>query len=221
MPARKPGGVDDVVAAEAVDDDASLASKPEIVTSAARPDTVTTPLLLATRDHVVAVGRVDDDRIGLAVAAAASVAARSMLTLLTPVPVRSLTVMLSAPPSALKSIVSTPSRSIVMLATSREQPCPRAIGRDVDVLVDVRAVEQQRVDAGLAFDRVAAVAGVPDERVVAGAREAVSLPRPPMTRSLPWLPLMMSLPSPPLIVSLIWPAASAGGVDRCRRRRAR
>ena len=36
---------------------------------------------------------------------------------------------------------------------------------------DVGAVEEQRVGAGLAFDGVAAVAGVPDERVVAGAHQ--------------------------------------------------
>src|SRR3954471_16922004 len=45
----------------------------------------------------------------------------------------------------------------------------RAVGRDVDVLADVRAVELQRVVAGLAFDGVAAVAGVPLEGVGAGA----------------------------------------------------
>ena len=50
------------------------------------------------------------------------------------------------------------------------EPHPAAVGRDVDVLVDVGAVEQQRVGAGLALDGVAAVAGVPDEGVVAGAQ---------------------------------------------------
>src|SRR3954451_2847723 len=45
----------------------------------------------------------------------------------------------------------------------------RAVGRDVDVLADVRAVELQRVVAGLAFDGVAPVAGVPLEGVGAGA----------------------------------------------------
>ena len=90
---------------------------------------------------------------------------------MTSVPVRSLTVMVSAPPRALKSIVSTSLRSIVMLPTSREQPRVRAVGRDVDLLGDVGAVEQQRVVAGLALDGVAAVAGVPDERVVAGAQQ--------------------------------------------------
>ena len=36
---------------------------------------------------------------------------------------------------------------------------------------DVGAVEEHRVDAGLALDGVAAVARIPDERVVAGAQE--------------------------------------------------
>ena len=57
------------------------------------------------------------------------------------------------------------------VADVAEEPNPAAVGRDVDVLVDVGAVEQHRVDAGLALDGVAAVAGVPDEGVVAGAHE--------------------------------------------------
>ncbi len=87
------------------------------------------------------------------------------------VPVRSLTVMVSAPPRALKSIPSTPLRSIVMLPTSRVNRTPAAVGRDVDLLGDVGAVEEHRVVAGLALDGVAAVAGVPDEGVVAGAHQ--------------------------------------------------
>ena len=46
-----------------------------------------------------------------------------------------------------------------------------AVRGDLDLLVDVRAVELQRVVAGLAFDRVAAVARVPHEGIVAGAEE--------------------------------------------------
>src|SRR5436309_11808325 len=45
------------------------------------------------------------------------------------------------------------------------------VGRDVDFLGDVGAVEHEGVEAGLTLDRVAAVAGVPDEGVVAGAEE--------------------------------------------------
>ena len=87
-----------------------------------------------------------------------------------------------------------------------------AVGRDVDVFADVGAVEQQRVDAGLAFDGVAAVARIPPERVVAGAeqRDVVaaapsmkSLPSPPISMSAPRLPRIVSLPAPPSMVSSI------------------
>ena len=46
-----------------------------------------------------------------------------------------------------------------------------AVGRDVEDLVRVRAVEQHRVGAGLALDHVAAVARIPLEDVVAGAQQ--------------------------------------------------
>jgi hypothetical protein len=46
----------------------------------------------------------------------------------------------------------------------------RAVGRDVDVLANVGAVELQRVGAGAAFDDIAAIARVPSEHVVAGAQ---------------------------------------------------
>ena len=58
-----------------------------------------------------------------------------------------------------------------MLPMSRVNRTPPAVGRDVDLLVDVGAVEEHRVGAVLALDGVAAVAGVPDEGVVAGAQE--------------------------------------------------
>ena len=92
-----------------------------------------------------------------------------MATCVTPVPVRSSTVMVSAPPKALNWICSTPLQVHGDVADIAGEPHATAVGRDVDVLVDVGAVEQQRVGAVLAFDRVAAVARIPDERVVAGA----------------------------------------------------
>ena len=46
-----------------------------------------------------------------------------------------------------------------------------ALGRDIDVLGHIRAVETQRIEAILAVDDVAAVARIPDERVVAGAEQ--------------------------------------------------
>ena len=52
-----------------------------------------------------------------------------------------------------------------------EEPHPPAVGGDVDALGDVGAVEQHRVAAGLALERVVVVARVPHERVVAGAHQ--------------------------------------------------
>ena len=51
-----------------------------------------------------------------------------------------------------------------------DQAHARAVGRDVDLLADVGAVEVQRVAAALALDGVAAVARIPLEGVVAGAQ---------------------------------------------------
>src|SRR5260370_6169688 len=49
------------------------------------------------------------------------------------------------------------------------EPYVAAIGRDVDLLGDIGAVELERVGTRAAFDHVAAVARIPDEGVVAGA----------------------------------------------------
>ena len=51
------------------------------------------------------------------------------------------------------------------------EPNALAVGRDLEILIPVAAVEQQGVGAVLALDRVAAVAGIPLEYVVAGAEE--------------------------------------------------
>src|SRR5262245_31426994 len=140
-----------------------FASKLEIVTSVARPDTVTTPLLL-----VIVIASSPLVALMTTVSLASSAPPRSMLTLLTSVLDRSLTVMVSAPALALTSTVSTLSRSIVMLAISRRRRAGvPAVGRQVDLLVDVGAVEHEGVGARLTIDRVAAVARVPDECVIA------------------------------------------------------
>ena len=79
--------------------------------------------------------------------------------------------MLSAPPSALKSIaldVVEVHDDVGDVAGEQDAP---AVGRDVDVLGNVGAVEQHRVEAVLAFDGVVVVAWVPHERVVAGAHQ--------------------------------------------------
>src|SRR5204862_4125482 len=47
-----------------------------------------------------------------------------------------------------------------------------AIGRDVNVFGDIRAVENQRIGAGLTFDDIAAVARIPDEGIVAVAERS-------------------------------------------------
>ena len=79
--------------------------------------------------------------------------------------------IVSAPPRALKSIPSTSLRSIVDVGDVAGEADAAAVGRDVDVLADVGAVEEHRVEAGLALDGVVVVAGVPDEGVVAGAHQ--------------------------------------------------
>ena len=107
---------------------------------------------------------------------------------------------------------------MVTLPTSRNRLHARAIGRDVDVLVGVGAVEHQRVGAGLAFDVSLPSPGFQMNLSSPSPRKATSLPRPPVMTSLPSppistsappLPMMVSLPSPPSIVRLITPAASA------------
>ena len=99
------------------------------------------------------------------------VPARSRLTLVTSVPVRSLTVMVSAPPRALTLIALDAVEVHRDVADVAGEADAAAVGREVDLLVDVGAVEEHRVGAVLALDGVAAVAGVPDEGVVAGADE--------------------------------------------------
>ena len=71
------------------------------------------------------------------------------------------------------TIASTSLRSIVTLATLRKNRTRSPYGGDVDGLGGVVAVERHRVVAGLAFECVVVVARVPDERVVAGAREGL------------------------------------------------
>ena len=125
------------------------------------------------QDDVVAVGPVDGDHVGSSVArGAADRGGEIDVDLDTSVPVRSLTTMLSVPPSALKSMLSTSFRSMVMLARSREEDRTRRRSpRPSMISLPVRAVEQHRVGAVLAFDDVAAVARIPLEGVVAGAEE--------------------------------------------------
>ena len=141
-------------------------------TCAGSPVTATPVPLPTTLIVVVAAGAVDDHGVGRAVAgplpASRQVERRPAST---SVPVRSLTVIVSAPPRALKLDPLDVVEVHGDVADVAGEAHPPAVGRDVDVLVDVGAVEQQRVGAVLAFDDVAAVARVPDEGVVAGAEQ--------------------------------------------------
>ena len=64
-----------------------------------------------------------------------------------------------------------------MLRDVASEAHPRAVGGGIEVLVGVAAVEQHRVGAVLALDRVVAVAGIPLELVVSGSeqRDVVAL----------------------------------------------
>ena len=124
--------------------------------------------------------------------------------------------MLSAPPRARKSMLSTSSRSMRHVGDVAEEQDAPAVGGDVDVLADVRAEEQHLVGAVLALERVVAVARVPLEDVVAGAHEGdvvavvaeqeVVARRRRGTRRRPESRAGVSSPAPPSTVSLITPA---------------
>ena len=100
-----------------------------------------------------------------------SAAARSRLTLLTPVPLRSLTVIVSVPPRALKSTRLDARCVHGDVAGVAEELEPASVGGDVDLFGCCGAVEDHPVVAVLALDDVAAVARIPDERVVARAHQ--------------------------------------------------
>ncbi len=103
---RQARGLDHVVAGQGVDDQPVVgrlgAGDVHLGGQAEHRDAAR---VAGDADDVVAVGAVDDDGVGRAVAgAAAGVPARLRLTSVTSVPDRSLTVIVSAPPRALKSI---------------------------------------------------------------------------------------------------------------------
>ena len=104
--------------------------------------------------------------------------ARSMLTCVTSVLVRSLTTMLSAPPRACEPIVSTLSRSIVMLATSRVNSAREPLVEMLMFSLTLAPLKCKGVDAVLPLDDVAAVARVPDEHIVASAEDCGVAPAP-------------------------------------------
>ena len=165
---------------------------------------------------VVAGSAGDGDGIQLAVAGFAAQRCRQIDGYrVTPVPVRSPTAMLSAPPSVEPDLLDAIEVHRYRGDVAGEQRM-RAVGGDADAFGDIRAVEQERVGAALTIDRVVAVTRVPDEQVVAGSEQGdvvaaaagdQSLPSPPLSRSAPWLPVIVSFPAPPSMASPIVPAA--------------
>ena len=95
---------------------------------------------------------------------------RSMLASSRSVPARSPTVTTSAPPSVRSASRSMPPMSSAIAATLRLSTHARAVGRQVDVLADVRPVEVEPVGPAVAVDRVVAVARIPLDDVGAGAQ---------------------------------------------------
>ena len=127
-----------------------------------------------------------------------SVPARSALTVRTSVPVRSLTVIASAPPSALKSTVSTPLVSIVMLPGLRKNRS--------------RLPFADRSTCSAAAAPLKTIVSVPVWPSMVslpspGSHTNVSSPEPNCARSLPPLPSIVSFPGPPRSFSTPVPPA--------------
>ena len=128
---------------------------------------MTTPLLLVTHDDIVAAGRVDDDRVHLTVADAVCTQVDVDLADV------GIGQIVDRDRIGTAQRVELDRLHVVEIhgdgGDVASEPRPPAIVRDVDFLIDVGAVEQERVDARLPIDRVAAIARIPDERVVASA----------------------------------------------------
>ena len=139
--------------------------------------------------------------------------ARSVLTVFTSVPVRSLTVTVSAPPRALKSTRFDAGGVHRDGALGAEEPEAVAVRRQVDLLGAAGAVEEHRVGAVLALDDVAAVAWIPDEGVVAGAQERDVVAAVAVDRVVPVAAEQRSrFPGPPASVSFPSPPSSVVGM---------
>ena len=126
----------------------------------------------ADGDRVVAVGAVDDDAVGLAVAGAAAGCAGEVGVDVADVGAGE--VVDGDRVGAAERVEVDRLDAVGVhgdVADVAEEPQPVSVGGQVDVLGDGGAVEAHRVAAGLAFDGVAAVARIPHERVVACAHE--------------------------------------------------
>ena len=134
--------------------------------TAARPVTVADEPLAAADDRVVAAGAVDDDLVDRAVGwteidvdlchvGAREVVHRDLVRAAERVEVDALDVV------QVHHYVGDVAREEHALA----------VRQHVDLLADVGAVEEHRVEAGLALERVVVVARVPDEGVIARAAD--------------------------------------------------
>ena len=123
-------------------------------------------------DRVVAVGAVDGDAVGLAVAGGPAEGAGEVDVHVADVGAAQ--VADADEVGAAEGVEVDPldaggvHRDIAGIADELEAISVRG---QADALGDVGAVEQHRVGAVLAFDRVAAVARIPDEGVVAGTQQ--------------------------------------------------
>ena len=182
------------------------ASKPVMLICVARPSTETLPLsptTSTTSSPFVA--------LMMMVSAAPSPTPpgrpRLMFTSVTSVPDMSLTVILSAPPKALKSINSMSLRSMTTFATSRKKVawspfaemviCSAALEPLNSILSKPSWPSRVSLSSPGFQTKVSSPAPI----------RAVSLPSPPLMRSSPSLPMRRSLPRPPFIVSWM-PSAS-------------
>src|SRR6266436_7784948 len=148
---------------------ASIDSDPLTVTTSGRPVTTRAPFWLCT--SITSLPLVP---LTVTLSAARSPAplpgidAKSIATCVTPVPVRSPTTIVSAPPLALTWMCSMPLRSMVTAPMSRVKRTRLPFAEMLMFSLTLAPLNTS-VGAVLAFDDVAAVARIPDERVVTRA----------------------------------------------------
>ena len=164
-------GVDDVIAAQGVERQPVIGQLlEEDVDRGLKPEDVDAAGVARRAEHVGAVGAVDRDRVGRAVAAAVGPAqVEADLRHVGAAQVADDDVVGAAQGAEVNALdVVEVHRHVGHVA---EEEHPSAVGHDVDVLAGARAEEQHLVDAVLALERVVAVARVPLEHVVAGAHQ--------------------------------------------------
>ena len=170
---REPRRLDDVIAGESIDDDPVVGGIEAGDVHRGGKAQDRDPVGVADDlDHVVAARGIDGDRIRLVVAGGATERGGEIdvdLRHVRPAQVVDHDVVGAAERIEVDLLdvveVHGDVRDIA------EEQHAAAICRDIDVLGDVGAVEEERVHAVLAFDGVVVVTRVPDEHVVARAHE--------------------------------------------------